>query len=97
MHDCKPPYLHLCRFAGVARLEAVCCMSQAHARLMARQQVTEQDAMVAAAIVEATMQQTSALSFLGALTAGFDGDPEAVYSDVHQRLVPILNDEVPVY
>lgn len=58
---------------------------------MARQQVTEQDAMVATAVVEATMQQSSALSFLGALTAGFDSDPEAVYGSTREKLMPFLN------
>lgn len=64
---------------------------------MARQLVTEQDAMVAVAIVEATMQQSSPLSFLGALTAGFDGDPEAVYAATHERMMPLINGEAPVY
>ena len=77
-------------------MEGVCCASQAHARLMARQQVTEQDAMVAAAVVEATMQQSSALSFLGALTAGFDADPEAVYCSTREKLMPFLDGAVPV-
>lgn len=64
---------------------------------MARQQVTQQDAMVALAVVEATMQQSSALSFLGALTAGFDADPDAVCAATLERLMPIVRDEVPFY
>ncbi len=63
---------------------------------MARQRVTEQDAMVAAAMAAATMQQSSALSFLGALTAGFDGDPEAVYGSTREKLMPFLDGSMPV-
>lgn len=60
-------------------LESLIRLAQAHARLMARKEVTIQDAIVAVTCVECSMQKTALLGSMNALHTKFPDDPEEEY------------------
>lgn len=62
---------------------------QAHARLMARHQVTQQDAVVAVAIMDAGHWSggDSSLGLPDALHSHFAAEPEAEYRDLERRVL----------
>jgi DNA helicase MCM9 len=69
----------------VRLLEGLVRLSQAHARLMARGEVTLQDAVVAVWLTEACAVEGGGMSLFGLITSGGDGgggpndDPDAVH------------------
>ncbi|EDO42446.1 predicted protein [Nematostella vectensis] len=60
-------------------LESLIRLAQAHARLMYREHVTVQDAVVAVTCVECSMQNTALLGCMNALHTRFPDDPEQEY------------------
>ena len=61
---------------------------QAHARLMAREEVTQQDAIIAVYLIEASvMDQCSVLGAQDARHASFAADPDADYQDLESHLL----------
>ena len=62
--------------------------TQAHARLMARKEVTQQDAVIAVYLIEASvMDQCSVLGAQDARHASFVADPDADYQDLESHLL----------
>lgn len=74
----------------VRMLESLVRIAQAHAKLMARDVITEQDAVIAVSIAEAASQiLSSGLSF----SAGADlsDDPDGIYKEESQHLLQAIN------
>jgi hypothetical protein len=67
----------------------VCRLSQAHARLMFREKVTVQDAVVAVSLVESSMQGSALIGSTDALHTSFPNNPMEEYrvqgKAAHQR------------
>lgn len=61
-------------------LESLIRLAQAHARLMFREFVTVQDAIVAVTCVECSMQNSALLGSMNALHTRFPDDPQGEYS-----------------
>jgi DNA helicase MCM9 len=62
-------------------LESLIRLAQAHARLMAHQEVSVSDAVVAVALVESSMLSTALLSGKSALHTEFPVDPDAEFEE----------------
>lgn len=60
-------------------LESLVRLSQGHARLMFREEVVVQDAVVAVALMEVSMQSSALVENVDALHTGFAVDPEKEY------------------
>lgn len=91
-------YYHLQRSAvartaartTVRMLESLVRIAQAHAKLMARDVITEQDAVIAVGIAEAASQVlSSGLSFSGG--ANVCDDPDGIYKEESQHLLQVIN------
>ena len=63
-------------------------LSQAHARLMFREEVMVQDAVVAVSLVESSMQSSALIGNIDALHTSFPSDPMEEYKV--QGTVPYL-------
>eukprot|EP00117_Sycon_ciliatum_P040265 scpid10796/ scgid29615/ DNA replication licensing factor MCM9; Mini-chromosome maintenance deficient 9; Mini-chromosome maintenance deficient domain-containing protein 1 len=61
-------------------LESLVRLAQAHARLMYRDQVTAEDAIVAVTLIESSMHMTALLGGVNALHSAFPSDPEGEYA-----------------
>ena len=73
----------------VRMLESLVRIAQAHAKLMARQHVTQQDAIVAVSIAEAASNVLgSDLEF--SVGASFCAQPDAAYEDESQYLLEAI-------
>ena len=73
----------------VRMLESLVRIAQAHAKLMARDTVTEQDAVVAVSLAEtASKVLGSGVQFT--MGAEFDSDPDAAYSEESQFLLDAI-------
>lgn len=62
-------------------LESLVRLSQGHARLMFREEVCVQDAVVAVALMEVSMQSSALVENVDALHTGFAVDPEKEYQN----------------
>ncbi|KAL4423819.1 hypothetical protein ABPG75_001120 [Micractinium tetrahymenae] len=75
----------------VRMLESLVRVAQAHARLMARPQVTQQDAVVAVWLAELSSTDSQSGSVLGDIPLGsggtFPDDPDADYAVLQQQVV----------
>ncbi|BDA40702.1 probable DNA helicase MCM9 [Coccomyxa sp. Obi] len=75
----------------VRMLESLIRLSQAHARLLARDTVTRQDAIVAVSLVEACTDTCSSCSFENALHTCSPANPDAEYQEVEARITTELS------
>ena len=66
---------------------------QAHARLMAKGEVTKEDAVVAVSLVDASMIDSTLLGSSNMLHLPFPEDPEADYLAMERRLLSVLRAE----
>jgi len=80
-------------------LESLIRLAQAHARIMHRNLVLLQDAIVAILLMESSMASSALLGFENAVRSVFPEDPEAVYREQEEALLHALKlDElIPVY
>lgn len=58
----------------------LCRLSQAHAKLMFREEVTVQDAVVTVALIESSMQSTALIGQVNVLHTSFPKDPVEEYA-----------------
>ena len=72
-------------------LESLIRLAQAHARLMFREFVTVQDAIVAVTCVECSMQNSALLGSMNALHTRFPDDPQEEYSRQAKLVLKRLN------
>ena len=72
-------------------LESLIRLAQAHARLMFREFVTIQDAIVAVTCVECSMQNSALLGSMNALHTRFPDDPQEEYSRQAKLVLKRLN------
>ncbi len=73
----------------VRMLESLVRIAQAHAKLMARQTVTQQDAVVAVSVAEAASRVLgSGIQFI--VGASFSDDPDAGYEEESQHLLEAI-------
>ena len=72
-------------------LESLIRLAQAHARLMFREFVTVQDALVAVTCVECSMQNSALLGSMNALHTRFPDDPQEEYSRQAALVLKRLN------
>ncbi|XP_047004946.1 DNA helicase MCM9-like isoform X1 [Schistocerca americana] len=70
----------------VRLLESLIRLSQAHARLMFRETVTVQDAVIAIALMESSMQSAALISGMDTLHTSFPDNPTMEYKD-HVTLI----------
>nr|XP_050045792.1 DNA helicase MCM9-like isoform X1 [Dermacentor andersoni] len=81
-------------------LESLVRLSQGHARLMFREEVGVQDAVVAVALMEVSMQSSALVENVDALHTGFATDPEKEYRNqakvilTRLGLLDILDEEL---
>lgn len=76
-------------------LESLIRLSQAHAKLMCRNEVTIQDAVVAVSLMESSMMTTSMLSTSSSLHSRFPEDPDAVFADLQEQILERLDISFP--
>ncbi|GAB1600956.1 hypothetical protein Ahia01_000373800 [Argonauta hians] len=74
-------------------LQSIIRLSQAHARLMLRDVVTVQDAIVAVVLMESTMEGAALLGGVNALHAAFPDDPEEEHETQAKMVLKLLNIE----
>jgi hypothetical protein len=67
------------------------CPAQAHARLMARSTVMQQDAVVAVSLVEASSTAAGVLCCASSLHSDFPDDPDAEYLRMDARILAALS------
>lgn len=69
----------------------LCRLSQAHAKLMFRDEVTVQDAVVTVALIESSMQSTALIGQVNVLHTSFPKDPIEEYARQGEKSArPIL-------
>ncbi|CAI9739391.1 DNA helicase MCM9-like [Octopus vulgaris] len=74
-------------------LQSIIRLSQAHARLMLRDVVTVQDAIVAVVLMESTMEGAALLGGVNALHAAFPDNPEEEHKIQAQMVLKLLQIE----
>ncbi|CAG9461513.1 unnamed protein product [Pedinophyceae sp. YPF-701] len=79
----------------VRMLESLVRLSQAHARLMARREVTRQDAVMAIVVAESAAATSRLLGNTAVLQGGFPEDPDAMYAGMEESLLRALQFENP--
>eukprot|EP01124_Arcella_intermedia_P031020 TRINITY_DN6905_c0_g1_i9.p1 TRINITY_DN6905_c0_g1~~TRINITY_DN6905_c0_g1_i9.p1 ORF type:complete len:1068 (-),score=370.46 TRINITY_DN6905_c0_g1_i9:42-3245(-) len=72
-------------------LESLIRLAQAHARMMHRNIVLLQDALVAILLMESSMATSAILGFENAVRSTFPEDPEAVYKEQEEGILHALN------
>ncbi len=74
----------------VRLLESLIRLSQAHARIMCREEVLLQDAIMAILVVEASLNHSSMLDMESVLHTEFPADPEAEYLEMKEKVLSTL-------